>query len=49
MFTKEKVKDLRYSLSGKISAEDLQKAADKVLTEFGKTAKLRGFRPGHIP
>lgn len=49
MFTKEKVKDLHYSLSGKISAEDLQKAADKVLTEFGKTAKLRGFRPGHIP
>ena len=33
----------------KMSAEDLQKAADKVLTEFGKTAKLRGFRPGHIP
>ena len=49
MFTKEKVKDLHYSLSGKISADDLQKAADKVLTEFGKTAKIRGFRPGHIP
>lgn len=49
MFTKEKVKDLHYSLSGKISADDLQKEADKILTEFGKTAKIRGFRPGHIP
>ena len=49
MFTKEKIKDLHYSLNGKISADDLQKAADKVLTEYGKTAKMKGFRPGHIP
>lgn len=49
MFTKEKIKDLHYTMSGKITADELQKAADKVLTEFGKTAKLRGFRPGHIP
>lgn len=49
MFTKEKIKDLHYSMSGKITAEELQKAADKILTEFGKTAKIRGFRPGHIP
>ena len=49
MFTKEKIKDLHYSLNGKIAAEDLQKAADKVLTEYGKTAKMPGFRPGHIP
>ena len=49
MFTKEKVKDLHYSLSGKISAADLQKVADEILIEFGKTAKMRGFRPGHIP
>lgn len=49
MFTKEKIKDLHYSVSGKITAEDIQKAADKILTEFGKTAKMRGFRPGHIP
>ncbi len=49
MFTKEKIKDLHYSLSGKIAADDIQKAADKVLAEFGKTAKIRGFRPGHIP
>jgi len=49
MFTKEKVKDLHYSVSGKIAAADLQAAADEVLTEFGKTAKMAGFRPGHIP
>ena len=49
MFTKEKIKDLHYSISGKIAAEDIQKAADKILTEFGKTAKMAGFRPGHIP
>ena len=49
MFTKEKIKDLHYSVSGKISAEDMQAAADKILTEFGKKAKMRGFRPGHIP
>ena len=49
MFTKEKIKDLHYSVSGKISAEDMQKMADEVLTEFGKTAKMPGFRQGHIP
>lgn len=49
MFTKEKIKDLHYSVSGKIAASDIQKAADEVLTEFGKTAKMAGFRPGHIP
>jgi len=49
MFTKEKIKDLHYSLTGNIAAEDIQKAADKVLTEYGKTAKMPGFRPGHIP
>lgn len=49
MFTKEKIKDLHYSVSGKIDAADLQKIADEVLTEFGKTAKMPGFRAGHIP
>ena len=49
MFTKEKIKDLRYSLTGKISADDVQKIADGILIEYGKTAKMRGFRPGHIP
>ena len=49
MFTKEKVKDLHYSISGKLSAADVQAAADEVLTEYGKTAKMPGFRAGHIP
>ena len=49
MITKDKIKDLHYSVTGKIPATDLQKVADEVLTEFGKTAKLHGFRPGHIP
>lgn len=49
MFTKEKIKDLHYSVSGKIAAGDLQVAADEILTEHGKTAKMPGFRPGHIP
>ena len=49
MFTKEKIKDLHYSVNGTISAADVQAAADEILTEYGKTAKMAGFRPGHIP
>ncbi len=49
MITKDKIKDLHYSVNGKIAADDLQKIADEVLTEFGKTAKMAGFRQGHIP
>lgn len=49
MFKKEKIKDLHYSVSGVISATDLQAAADEILTEYGKKAKMPGFRPGHIP
>lgn len=49
MFTKEKIKDLHYTLSGKISADEVQKIADEILLEYGKTAKMPGFRPGHIP
>ena len=49
MFKKEKIKDLHYSVTGLISADELQAAADEILTEYGKTAKMPGFRPGHIP
>ena len=49
MITKDKIKDLHYTVSGKIDTADLQKVADEILTEFGKTAKMAGFRPGHIP
>lgn len=49
MFKKEKIKDLHYTVNGQISAADLQAAADEILTEYGKKAKMPGFRPGHIP
>ena len=49
MFTKEKIKDLHYVVTGKIAADDVQKVADEILTEYGKKAKMPGFRPGHIP
>jgi len=49
MFKKEKIKDLHYSVNGLISAADIQAAADEILTEYGKTAKMPGFRAGHIP
>ena len=49
MFKKEKIKDLHYSVTGVISADELQKAADEILTEYGKKAKMPGFRPGHVP
>lgn len=49
MFKKEKIKDLHYTINGQISAVDLQSAADEILVEYGKKAKMPGFRPGHIP
>lgn len=49
MFKKEKVKDLHYSVTGFLTTAELQSAADEVLLEYGKTAKMPGFRPGHIP
>lgn len=49
MFTKEKIKDLHYSVNGTLSATDLQAAADEILLEHGKTAKMPGFRAGKIP
>ncbi|MBR4892187.1 MAG: trigger factor [Alphaproteobacteria bacterium] len=49
MFKKEKIKDLHYSVNGLISADELQAAADEILLEYGKTAKMPGFRAGKIP
>ncbi len=49
MIKKEKVKDLHYSVNGVITAADIQAAADEILSEYGKTAKMPGFRAGHIP
>ena len=49
MFTKEKIKDLHYSVNGTISATDLQAAADEILLEYGKKVKMPGFRAGKVP
>ena len=49
MFKKEKIKDLHYSVNGVIPAAELQAAADEILLEYGKTAKMPGFRAGKIP
>ena len=49
MFKKEKIKDLHYSVNGLISADELQAAADEILLEYGKKAKMPGFRMGKIP
>ena len=49
MFKKEKIKDLHYSVTGVITADELQAAADQILTEYGKNAKMPGFRAGHVP
>ncbi len=49
MFKKEKIKDLHYTVSGLITKDELQNAADEILLEYGKKAKMPGFRAGHIP
>lgn len=49
MIKKEKIKDLHYSLTGLITDAEINKAADEILTEHGKNAKMPGFRAGHIP
>ena len=49
MFTKEKIKDLHYSVNGSIAADTVQAAADEILLEYGKKAKMPGFRAGKIP
>jgi len=49
MYKKEKVKDLHYSITGFLSSDEIQAAADEILLEYGKKAKMPGFRSGHIP
>ena len=49
MIKKEKIKDLHYSVSGFLTADEVQAASDEKLTEYGKTAKMPGFRAGHVP
>ena len=49
MFTKEKIKDLHYSINGTITADKIQAAADEILAEYGKKVKMPGFRQGKVP
>ena len=49
MFTKEKIKDLHYSVTGSIAADAVQAAADEILLEYGKKVKMPGFRAGKVP
>ena len=49
MIKKEKIKDLHYSVSGVLTADEIQAAADEVLTKYGADAKMPGFRKGHVP
>ena len=49
MIKKEKIKDLHYSVTGFLTADEIQTAADAVLEQIGKTAKMPGFRQGHVP
>ena len=49
MIKKEKIKDLHYSVTGVLTADEIQAAADKVLEKFGADAKMPGFRKGHVP
>jgi len=49
MFKKEKIKDLHYHVTGLLTADEIQNAADEVLQKYGEKAKIPGFRPGKIP
>ena len=49
MIKKEKIKDLHYSVTGFLTADEIQSSADEVLQKYGKDIKMPGFRKGHIP
>ncbi len=49
MIKKDKIKDLHYSVTGVLTADEIQAAADEVLTKYGADAKMPGFRAGHVP
>ena len=44
-----KVNPLEKKIEFSVSAAELEAGAQKELKVFGKTAKLPGFRPGHVP
>lgn len=47
--TKEKIKGIKYELSFEIPTEEFETKLNEQLTEFAKTHKEKGFRPGHVP
>ncbi len=47
--TKEKIKGIKYELSFEIPTEQFEEKLTEQLTEFAKTHKEKGFRPGHVP
>ncbi|MBO4582906.1 MAG: trigger factor [Alphaproteobacteria bacterium] len=49
MIKKDKIKDLHYVVTGVLTADELQAAADKILEKYGADAKMPGFRKGHVP
>ena len=49
MIKKEKIKDLHYSVSGILTADEIQSAADEILQKYGADIKMPGFRKGHVP
>jgi trigger factor len=49
MFKKEKIKDLHYSVTGFLTADEIQSAADEILKKYGADVKMPGFRKGHVP
>jgi trigger factor len=49
MIKKEKIKDLHYSVTGILTADEIQSAADKILEKYGADVKMPGFRKGHVP
>ncbi|MBQ6736443.1 MAG: trigger factor [Alphaproteobacteria bacterium] len=49
MIKKEKIKDLHYSVTGVLTADEIQAAADKILEKYGADVKMPGFRAGHVP
>jgi len=47
--TVEKASALQRRLTVQVPAEEVQQKIDARLREIGKTARLKGFRPGRIP
>jgi len=47
--TIEKISESKREITYEIPAEDVQKEFEKIVRDFSKRAKVRGFRPGKVP